>query len=80
MRPIPAPPPRVFNYSLDWRFLLPMGDPKNLYLVFEEDIDFRQTLERVGIHADRQGTYAGGLYVGQDIRSNAESANPGIHV
>jgi hypothetical protein len=54
MRPIPAPPPRVFNYSLDWRFLLPMGDPKNLYLVFEEDIDFRQTLERVGIHAAQQ--------------------------
>ena len=54
MQPVTTPPPRVFNYSLDWRFLLPTSDPKNVFLVFEEDIDFRQTLERVGIHAAQQ--------------------------
>src|SRR5687767_169718 len=45
-----APPPRVFNYSLDWRFLLPLADPRRVCLLFEEDTDFSQTLEQVGLH------------------------------
>lgn len=49
-----APPPRVFNYSLDWRFLLPMADPKRVCLVFEDDADFSETLERVGIQAGQR--------------------------
>ncbi|HEX6035442.1 MAG TPA: hypothetical protein VFY83_13440, partial [Anaerolineales bacterium] len=44
-----AAPPRVFKYSLDWRFLLPMGHENKIGLLFEEDAEFSQTLERVGI-------------------------------
>jgi hypothetical protein len=58
MRPQPqsitAPPPRVFNYSLDWRFLLPMRDPKDVFILFDQDVDFSQTLEHVGIGASQQ--------------------------
>lgn len=49
-----APPPRVFNYSLDWRFLLPLADPKNVCLLFEKDADFSQTLEQVGLHVSQK--------------------------
>jgi hypothetical protein len=49
-----APPPRVFNYSLDWRFLLPMADPKNVCLLFEENADFSQTLEQAGLHVSQK--------------------------
>lgn len=49
-----APQPRVFNYSLDWRFLLPLTDPKKVCLLFEEDTDFSQTLEQVGIYASQK--------------------------
>jgi hypothetical protein len=31
-----------------------MRDPKNIYLLFEQDVDFSQTLERVGIGASLQ--------------------------
>jgi hypothetical protein len=46
--------PRVFRYSLDWRFLLPMADVKKIYLLAEGDADFNQTLEQVGIHTSQQ--------------------------
>jgi len=48
------PPPRVFNYSLDWRFLLPMAEPQKTCLLFEENADFSQTLEKVGNHVSQQ--------------------------
>jgi len=49
-----APPPRVFNYSLDWRFLMPLADPRKVCLLFEEDADFSQTLEQVGFHVSQK--------------------------
>jgi hypothetical protein len=51
-------PPRVFNYSLDWRFLLPMVEPKKLCLLFEEDADFSQTLEQVGIDVSQKLSFS----------------------
>jgi hypothetical protein len=47
-------PPRVFNHSLDWRFLLPMADLSKGYLLFEEDAEFSQTLEHIGIEASQR--------------------------
>jgi hypothetical protein len=52
--PTTALPLRVFNYSLDWRFLLPLTDPRNICLLYEEDADFSQTLEQVGLHASQK--------------------------
>ncbi len=46
--------PRVFNYSLDWRFLLPMADSKKVCLLFEENADFSQTLEQVGLRVSEK--------------------------
>jgi hypothetical protein len=46
--------PRIFHYSLDWRFLLPIADVKKICLVVEEGEDFRQTLEHVGIYTSQQ--------------------------
>lgn len=47
-------PPRVFRYSLDWRFLLPIADPEKTLVAFEHDADFSQTLEQVGIPVANQ--------------------------
>jgi len=44
-------PPRVFHYSLDWRFLLPLSSLEKTFVFFEEDGEFSQTLEQVGIPA-----------------------------
>src|SRR6266496_3540021 len=41
--------PRVFNHSLDWRFLLPHTDARKFFIIFEDDPDFNQTLEQIGI-------------------------------
>lgn len=46
--------PRVFNYSLDWRFLLPSAEPRKTCLLFEENADFSQTLEQVGLQGSKQ--------------------------
>ena len=46
--------PRVFHYSLDWRFLLPLAEPQKICLLVEENLDFSQTLEQVGIHVSQQ--------------------------
>jgi len=43
--------PRVFNYSLDWRFLLPLTEPGKISLLLEKNTEFNQALEQVGIHA-----------------------------
>ena len=51
---ISRPQPRVFNYSLDWRFLLPISSPEKTFVFFEDDFDFGQTLEQVGIPASNQ--------------------------
>ena len=47
-------PPRVFKYSLDWRFLLPLSDPNKTFVFFEDDPDFSQALEQVGIPLSNQ--------------------------
>lgn len=46
--------PRVFNYSLDWRFLLPLSSPDKVFVLFEENSDFCQTLEHAGIPVANQ--------------------------
>lgn len=46
--------PRVFHYSLDWRFLLPIADAKSILLLRDDDEDFSQTLAQVGIGASQQ--------------------------
>jgi hypothetical protein len=46
--------PRVFNYSLDWRFLLPLSNADKLFVFLEDDPDFAQTLEQVGIAVSNQ--------------------------
>ena len=50
LQAVPESQPPVFNYSLDWRFLLPMSDSADI-LVLDGDNDFAETLERVGIPA-----------------------------
>ena len=51
---IPSLQPRVFQYSLDWRFLLPISDPGQIYVLFEPDAEFSQTLAHVGIPVSNQ--------------------------
>lgn len=46
--------PRVFNYSLDWRFLLPISNADKTFVFLEDDPDFGQTLEQVGIPVSNQ--------------------------
>jgi hypothetical protein len=55
--------PRVFHYSLDWRFLLPIADAKDIYLLLEENKDFSQTLAQVGIDISQQVAFS-------DLRQN----------
>lgn len=49
--------PRVFHYSLDWRFLLPSADAKNLHILVEPNEDFSQTLAHVGIDLSQVVTF-----------------------
>ena len=51
---ISRPQPRVFNHSLDWRFLLPLSNPEKTFVLFEDDFDFGLTLEKVGIPVSNQ--------------------------
>ena len=51
-------PPRVFHYSLDWRFLLPLADVGKIRVVIEEDIDFSEALVRVGIPISNQISFS----------------------
>lgn len=48
------PQPRVFNHSLDWRFLLPLSNPEKIFVLFEDDFDFGLTLEKAGIPVSNQ--------------------------
>ena len=48
------PQPRVFHYSLDWRFLLPIAKPQEIYVLAAEGDEFHQTLEQVGIASLQQ--------------------------
>lgn len=43
------PEPRTYHHSLDWRFLLPLPDPAQMYLLLEADEEVSQALERVGV-------------------------------
>jgi hypothetical protein len=61
--------PQTFRYSLDWRFLLPMGDKKDIYVLFEQDAHFSQTLEQVGISTSNQLSFA-------EFRKNKKSNIP----
>ena len=55
---VTTPQPRDFHDSLDWRFLLPMAEPRKTCLLFEENADFSQTLEQVGIRDSRQLSFS----------------------
>ena len=70
--PEPAfpPQPRVFHYSLDWRFLLPISDPGKIRVVSEERADFNQTLEQAGIPVADQLSFSD---LRQDERNNIQS-------
>src|SRR5215216_421716 len=48
----------LFHHSLDWRFLLPLTDPKQICVLLEEDQDFSQALEQVGIGASQQLSFS----------------------
>jgi hypothetical protein len=67
---VQSSPPRVFRYSLDWRFLLPMADVSKIWVVVENDADFSQTLERVGIPVSNQISFSD---VKQDRKDDTES-------
>lgn len=51
-------PPRVFRYSLDWRFLLPLTDTKKICLLLEDQPEFSQALAQVGIDASQQLSFS----------------------
>ena len=51
---VPSLKPRVFHYSLDWRFLLPVTEPAGMCLLLQEDAEFDQTLDQVGLHASQR--------------------------
>jgi hypothetical protein len=70
LQQIHPPPPRVFNYSLDWRFLLPVADAAKIHVVVEDDDDFSQTLERVGISIWNQSSF---LDLTESERDNIQS-------
>jgi hypothetical protein len=63
------PQPRLFHYSLDWRFLLPMADPQKICLLLEDDPDFSQALEQVGMHASQQLSFS-------DLQKNQNNQVP----
>jgi hypothetical protein len=50
--------PPLFHHSLDWRFLLPLTDPKKIVILLEEDQDFSQALEQVGIGDSQQLSFS----------------------
>lgn len=52
------PQPQVFTHSLDWRFLLPIADLENTFVVSEEDADLSQTLAHVGIPVSNRRSLA----------------------
>lgn len=64
------PTPRVFHYSLDWRFLLPIADPGKFLIVFEDNSDFSQTLEQAGIPPANQLTFSA---LGKKVEQKAQS-------
>jgi hypothetical protein len=64
------PQPRIFNHSLDWRFLLPLSNPEKTFVFFEDDFDFGQTLEQVGIPVSNQLSF---LDIEQKEKSEAVS-------
>jgi hypothetical protein len=68
--PLPFPAQRVFNNSLDWRFLLPSSNVSETFVFFEDDLDFSQTLERVGIPVSNQGSF---LDVAQQEKTDSAS-------
>lgn len=54
LQPVPSSQPRLFQYSLDWRFLLPIDDPARVRVAFDGEADFSETLERIGIPVSNQ--------------------------
>lgn len=57
-QPVTSAPPRIFHYSLDWRFLLPAAEAQKTCLLFEENEDFRQTLEQVRLGVAQQISFS----------------------
>lgn len=50
--------PRVFRYSLDWRFLLPTEKAEAVTFLLEENEEFRQALAQVGMSPSRQLSFS----------------------
>jgi hypothetical protein len=62
--------PRVFNHSLDWRFLLPLLTVDKTMVFFEDDVDFSQTLLHIGIPVTNQASF---LDIGQRVPNDVDS-------
>ncbi len=58
MRTDSLPEPRVFHYSLDWRFLLPVPEPSQILVASEEPAGFGEALDRIGIPASNRISFA----------------------
>ena len=58
LQQIQPPPPRVFHYSLDWRFLLPVADTAKIRVVAEDDAEFSRTLKHVGISVSNPPSFS----------------------
>ena len=61
--------PRVYQYSLDWRFLLPIADSQKVHVVFEQDDEFSQALEKAGIPLSNQHSFSD---IQQNDRTNIQ--------
>lgn len=62
---LPTEVPKVYRYSLDWRFFLPETDVQHLHVFFADDDEFSQALERVGIPRSNQHSFG-------ELKSNSE--------
>lgn len=64
---LPRDVPKVYHYSLDWRFFLPETNVQNIHVFFADDDEFSQALEKVGIPGTNQHSFAA-LMSSPDIR------------
>jgi hypothetical protein len=68
---LPRDVPKVYRYSLDWRFFLPETNVQRVHVFFADDDEFSQALDKVGIPRANQHTFAA-------LTSNAEIEVPSM--
>lgn len=69
-RSLQAAQPRVFRYSLDWRFLLPATPAGSVYVIAEDEPELGAALERVGIPVSNYLSFS---EIGQSGRQQARA-------